>query len=152
MCKLVALWKFWGILFWKNLDLVVKSGSSSPQFFMVLLCFPFFRKKWALYPASWKQPPAAQLSKPSLSGMWAHSGLCQAVCALPAKAFPLAKQVSATTTNTTTVSQLMGWNAPLPPWSKSLHGKHRAWRIAFPASYISILFFFPWSRSTCTAS
>lgn len=47
--------------------------------------------------------------------MRAHAGLCQAVCALPAKAFPLAKQVSATATNTPTVSQLMGSNAPLPP-------------------------------------
>lgn len=138
---LVAHWKIWGILFWKNLDLVVKSGSSSPRFFMVLLCFPFYRKKWALYSASWKQPPSAQLSKPSLSGMWAQAGLCQAVCALPAKAFPLAKQASATTANTTTVSQLMGSNAPLPPRSESLHGKHRAWRIAFPVYYISFFLF-----------
>lgn len=72
--------------------------------------------------------------------MWAQAGLCQAVCALPVKAFPLAKQASATTANTTTVSQLMGSNAPLPPSSESLHGKHRPWRIAFPVYYISFLF------------
>lgn len=118
----------------------MKSVSSSPRFFMVLLCFSFFRKKWALYPASRTQAPSAQLSKPSLSGMWAQSGLCQAVCALPVKAFPSAKQASATRANTTTVRQLMGSNAPLPPRTEPLHGEHRAWRIAFPASDISLFF------------
>jgi len=53
-----------------------------------------------------KTASPAQLSKPSLSGMRARSVLCQVVCALPAEAFPLAKQISATTTNTTTISRL----------------------------------------------
>lgn len=72
-----------------------------------IIMFPLFQEKTGALNSQLKTASPTQLSKPSLSGMWAHSILRQAVCALPAEAFPLAKQISTKTTNTTTVSQLM---------------------------------------------
>lgn len=71
-----------------------------------IIIFPLFQEKVGALNFQLKTACPTQLSKLLLSGMWALSILCQAVCALPAKAFPLAKQISTTTTNTTTIGQL----------------------------------------------
>lgn len=72
-----------------------------------IIMFPLFQEEIGALNSQLKTASPTQLSKPSLSGMRALSILCQAVCALPAEAFPLAKQISATTTNITTISRLM---------------------------------------------
>lgn len=83
-----------------------RSGGEIKQLKSMILhgitTFPLLQEKLGALNIQLKTAFTTQLSKLLLSGMWALSILCQAVCTLPAKAFPLAKQIS-TKTNTTTI-------------------------------------------------